>query len=127
MIAALARASAVFAAPEFLAAARAAFAFVWTRAARRPGRLAHSWRAGRVGASGMLDDYAALARAALALFEATGEPAYLDAATAAAREAQALFGAADGGFYLTAEDARDAPARPPADRQRRRDAQRGSA
>ena len=74
------------------------------------GRLAHSWRADRVGASGMLDDYAALARAALALFEATGEPVYLDAATSAAREAQALFGAADGGLYLTAEDASDAPA-----------------
>jgi uncharacterized protein len=110
MISALARASAVFAAPEFLAAARAAFAFVWTRLRDARGRLAHSWRADRVGASGMLDDYAALARAALALFEATGEPFYLDAATSTTREGQALFGAADGGLYLTAEDASDAPA-----------------
>ena len=74
MIAALARAAAVFDAPEFLEAARAAFAFVWSRLRDARGRLAHSWRADRVGASGMLDDYAALARAALALFEATGEP-----------------------------------------------------
>jgi uncharacterized protein len=110
MISALARAAAVFAAPEFLEAARAAFAFVWNRLRDARGRLAHSWRADRVGASGMLDDYAALARAALALFEATGEPVYLDAATSAAREAQALFGAADGALYLTAEDASDAPA-----------------
>ena len=58
----------------------------------------------------MLDDYAALARAALALFEATGEPGYLEAARAAAVEAQALFGAPDGGLFLTAADAADGPA-----------------
>ena len=49
----------------------------------------------------MLDDYAAMARAALSLFEATGEPRYLDAARRAGRdEAQDLFGDGDGGFYL---------------------------
>ena len=110
MIAALARASAVFAAPEFLEAARPAFAFVWNNLSDIEGRLAHSWRAGRVGAAGMLDDYAALARAALALFEATGEPGYLEAARAGAVEAQALFGAPDGGLFLTAADAADGPA-----------------
>jgi uncharacterized protein YyaL (SSP411 family) len=110
MIAALARAAAAFDAPEFLDAARAAFAFVWNRLRDARGRLAHSWRADRVGASGMLDDYAALARAALALFEASGEPGYLEAATSAVREAQSLFAAPDGSFYLTAEDSSDAPA-----------------
>jgi uncharacterized protein YyaL (SSP411 family) len=58
----------------------------------------------------MLDDYAALARAALALFEVTGEPGYLEAARAGAVEAQALFGAPDGGLFLTAADATDGPA-----------------
>ena len=110
MISALARASAVFAAPEFLEAARAAFAFVERRLRDARGRLAHSWRADRIGASGMLDDYAAIARAAIDLFEATGEPAYLATATSTAREAQASFGAADGALYLTAEDAGDGPA-----------------
>jgi uncharacterized protein YyaL (SSP411 family) len=110
MIAALARASAVFAAPEFLDAARAAFDFVWNNLSDIEGRLAHSWRAGRVGAAGMLDDYAVLARAALALFEATGEPGYLEAARAAAVEAQALFGAPDGSLFMTAADASDGPA-----------------
>jgi uncharacterized protein YyaL (SSP411 family) len=57
----------------------------------------------------MLDDFAALARAALALFEATGEPPYLEAATSTASQAQILFGAEDGGLYLTAADATDAP------------------
>ena len=123
-ISALARAAAVFAAPEFLEAARAAFAFVWNRLRDAWGRLAHSWRADRIGAPGMLDDYAALTRAALALFEATGVPFYLDAATSTTREAQALFGAADGGLYLTAEDASDAPAITPTHRPRRRDTQR---
>jgi uncharacterized protein YyaL (SSP411 family) len=110
MISALARASVVFAAPQFLDAARAAFAFVWNNLSDIEGRLAHSWRAGRVGAAGMLDDYAALARAALALFETTGEPGYLEAARAGALEAQALFGAPDGGLFMTAADASDGPA-----------------
>ncbi len=109
-IAALARASAVFAAPEFLAAARAAFDFLRRHLKDERGRIAHSWRAGKVGAGGMLDDYAAFARAALALFEATGEPTYLETAMLSAREAQALFGAPDGGLYLTAADSPDAPA-----------------
>jgi hypothetical protein len=107
-IAALARAAAAFAAPEFLDAARAAFAFVAGTLRDEEGRLVHSWRAGRVGAAGMLDDYAAMARAALALFEATGEPEYLAAATDWAEAAQERFGDEDGGFFLTARDATDA-------------------
>ncbi len=107
-IAALARAAAVFEAPEFLDAARAAFAFVAETICDGEGRLVHAWRAGRVGAAGMLDDYAAMARAALALFEATGEPEYLAAATRWAEAAQEEFGAEDGGFCLTARDAADA-------------------
>ncbi len=106
-IAALARAAAVFDAPEFLGAARAAFAFIAETLRDGEGRLVHAWRAGRVGAVGMLDDYAAMARAALSLFEATGEPDYLAAATRWADAAQDLFGADDGGLYLTARDAAD--------------------
>ena len=61
----------------------------------------------------MLDDYASMARAALALFEATGERAYLDDAVALTREAQELFGDSDGSFFITARDAADVPgARP---------------
>jgi len=104
-IAALARGAAVFDAPEFLDAARAAFAVVAETLRDGEGRLVHAWRAGRVGAAGMLDDYAAMARAALSLFEATGEPEYFAAATRWAEAAQEKFGAEDGGFYLTAHDA----------------------
>jgi len=106
-IAALARGAAVFDAPDFLDAARRAFAFVAQTLREGEGRLLHAWRAGRRGAGGMLDDYAAMARAALSLFEASGEPDDLKAATQWAEAAQDLFGAEDGGFYLTARDARN--------------------
>ena len=54
-----------------------------------------------------------MARAALALFEASGEPRDLEAARRLASEAIDLFGDGAGGFYLTARDAADVPgARP---------------
>ena len=109
MIAALARASAVFDAPEFFDAARAAFAYVSTHLRDASGRLVHSARGDTIGAPAMLDDYASFARAALQLFEATGEPSYLDEALSLAREAKTLFGDENGGYYLTAHDAADAP------------------
>jgi uncharacterized protein len=113
MVAALARASAVFGEPEWLEIARAAFDFVSTRLRGRDGRLLHAWREGRPGARGLLDDYASMARAALTLFEASGGPADLDAARALTSEALDLFGDGAGGVYLTAKDAADVPgARP---------------
>jgi uncharacterized protein YyaL (SSP411 family) len=113
MIAALARAAAAFDAPRFLDAARAAYSFVDANLRDEKGRLIHAWRDGRIGAAGMLDDYASMARAALALFEATGELTYLDGATTLTRAAQDLFGDSDGSFFITARDAADVPgARP---------------
>jgi len=109
MIAALVKASAVFGEPEWLKAARAAFAFVMETMRDGDGRLLHAWRDGRAGARGMLDDYAAMARAALALFEASGQPADLEAALGLAAEALELFGDGGGGVYLTAADAADVP------------------
>ena len=112
-IAALVRASAVFGEPQWLGVARAAFDFVLATLRDSDGRFLHAWRGGRAGARAMLDDYAALARAALALFEASGEPNDLDAATRLATEALRLFGDDGGGVYLTASDAGDIPgARP---------------
>jgi uncharacterized protein YyaL (SSP411 family) len=106
-IAALARASAVFGAPEWLATARSVFDFVMTTLSDADGRLLHAWRAGRAGARGMLDDYAAMARAAIALFEASGDPNDLSIAKELAAEALRLFGDGEGGVYLTANDAAD--------------------
>ncbi len=112
-IAALARAGAVFEEPEWLQAARAAFDFIMTKLRGADGRLLHAWREGHPGARGLLDDYASMARAALALFEMSGEPRDLGAARRLAGEAIDLFGDGAGGFYLTASDAADVPgARP---------------
>ena len=102
-IAALARAAAVFEAPNFLAAAEAAFAFVVANLGDATGGLLHAWRVGRAGAAGLLDDYAAMARAALSLFEATGTPSYLARAEAWAEHALERFGDGDGGFFMSAD------------------------
>ena len=112
-VAALVRASAVFGEPAWLKSARAAFDFVFAKLRGADGRLLHAWREERPGARALLDDYASMARAALALFEASGEPRDLEAARRLASEALDLFGDGAGGFYLTAKDAADVPgARP---------------
>src|SRR5262249_8119240 len=80
VIAALARASAVFGEPAWLKSARAAFDFIFARLRGDDGRLLHAWREGHPGARALLDDYGSTARAALALFEASGEPRDLEAA-----------------------------------------------
>jgi uncharacterized protein YyaL (SSP411 family) len=103
-IAALARASAVFDAPDFLVAAEAAFAFVVANLGDATGGLLHAWRDGRAGAAGLLDDYAAMARAALSLFEATGTPSYFARAEAWAERALERFGDGEGGFFMSAAD-----------------------
>ena len=113
LIAALARASAVFGEPAWLKTARAAFDFIMSKLRGADGRLLHAWREGHPGARALLDDYASMARAALALFEASGEPSDLEATRRLATGAIDLFGDGAGGFYLTAKDAADVPgARP---------------
>ncbi len=112
-IAALAHASAVFGEPLWLQTARAAFDFIMLKLRGPDGLLLHAWREGRPGARALLDDYASMARAALALFEASGKPGDLEAACSLASEATDLFSDDAGGFYLTAKDAADVPgARP---------------
>jgi hypothetical protein len=112
-IAALVRASAAFGEPDWLATARWDFDFVTNVMRGGDGRLLHAWREGHPGARALIEDYASLARAALALFEASGEPRDLDTARSLAAEALDLFGDGAGGVYLTARDAADVPgARP---------------
>jgi uncharacterized protein len=79
-ISALCLAGAVLEKPEWLEAAKDAFAFVST-AMTADGRLLHSWCNGRTH-PGTLDDYAAMCRAALALYQATGESNYIARAEA---------------------------------------------
>ena len=61
--------------------AQRAFDFI-AQAMTRGDRLGHSWRAGKLKFPGLASDFAAMIRAALALYEATGERAYLEQALA---------------------------------------------
>lgn len=109
-VAALCRAAWVFNRPGWLARAAAVFGFVRAHLMSADGRVLHAWRQGQVTAPGMLDDQATMARAALALFEAIGAPAYLRHAIGHAEAALAFFADADGSFFSSAVDATDAPA-----------------
>ncbi|HET6306381.1 MAG TPA: thioredoxin domain-containing protein, partial [Rhodopila sp.] len=108
-IAALARAAAVFGQPAWLHQARSVFGFILGQMAAPNGGLDHAWRLGRVTAAGLIEDQAAMARAALALYEASGDAGYLGVAERLAEVAQAAFGDGNGGFYSTAVDAADVP------------------
>jgi uncharacterized protein YyaL (SSP411 family) len=112
-IAALARASVVFGQPTWLDRARQAFDFILSQMTASHGGVEHAWRLGRVTAPGLIEDQAAMARAALALHEATGDSVCLTVATRLANAAQHAFGDGSGGFYSTAAGATDVPlARP---------------
>ncbi|HET9147078.1 MAG TPA: thioredoxin domain-containing protein [Acetobacteraceae bacterium] len=108
-IAALVRAAAVFAEPSCLDRAESAFASIRNLLAAEDGRSHHAYRRGTVSASGMLDDQAAMIRAALALHEATGRNHYLDEARRILAATETHFSDGEGGFYLTADDAADLP------------------
>lgn len=105
MIAALTHAALALDEPEWLDAAGRAFAFVRDRM-DSAGRLCHSWRHGQGKHAGMLDDYSHMTRAALALHEATGDPAALDQAKTWVATLDAHFwDGANGGYFFTADDA----------------------
>ena len=107
MIAALARAGAVFDRPDWVGLARRAFRFV-TEHMMTGDRLAHSWRAGRTLDRAFLEDYASMAAAALALFEQTGEPSYLRLAERWLARLDADYLDQDaGGYFQVAAGARD--------------------
>ncbi len=113
-IAALCRAGAVFARPDWIALAENTFAFITAHMAAPDGRIQHAWRQGRIAAAGLLEDQAAMARAALALYEATGTPAYLDRARRITDAADTWFGDRGGSYFSTAADATDVPLGPDA-------------
>ncbi|MBV9735352.1 MAG: thioredoxin domain-containing protein [Acidisphaera sp.] len=113
-VAGLCRAAAVFGRPDWLDRAAEAFDFVMDAMAAKDGRVQHAWRLGRVTAAGLLEDQAAMARAALALFEARGEPRRLAQARGLVAAAEAWFADGAGAFYTTASDAADVPLGPAA-------------
>ncbi|MFQ5535216.1 MAG: thioredoxin domain-containing protein [Sphingomonadales bacterium] len=109
MIAALANAGAIFGESDWIATARKSFAFITHRMTHisRSGErcLKHSYRAQRLEHPAILDDYAAMARAALVLCEVTGDQEYVTHA----RHWVAILDAhyrdnENGGYFLTADD-----------------------
>jgi uncharacterized protein len=108
MIAAFAEAAFAFAMPRWQDAAEVAFEAVRTRMTLPGGRLAHAMRFGRVGAMAVIDDYAHMARAALALYQVTGHGRYLDQAREWVGAADRHhWDAAEGGYFMSADDAAD--------------------
>ncbi len=107
MIAALARASAIFEQPAWLALAQRAFDFVATHMSRE-GRLLHSYRDGRAKAPATASDYANMVWAAVRLHEATADPRYIEQAVAWVDVLDRHYWVADEcGYATSADDTRD--------------------
>ena len=116
MIAALAKAGAVFGEANWIEAAETAFRFVAEvmTSDQSTGRLAHTWCAGRLRHPAIVDDYANMARAALMLHGVTGKEDYLVRAESWVGIADAHYWDADkagGGYFLSADDTGDVIAR----------------
>lgn len=112
MIAALAQAASIFGESAWLSMAERAFGFISTTMTRGD-RLGHSFRDGKLLYPGLASDFAAMSRAALALFEATQNRDYLDKAIAwqgALERFHADIG--KGSYFLTAADAEGLVIRP---------------
>ena len=107
MIAALANASAVFDRPDWADLAAGAYTYI-KAAMSSDGRLGHVRRLGQTQAHATIDDYAAMIRAALALYQRDGTQDYLDDAIAWLETADRHYwDTENGGYYTTADDVAD--------------------
>jgi uncharacterized protein YyaL (SSP411 family) len=112
-ITALAEAGRAFGEPRYTDAALAAGRFVLESLTDDRGRLLRSWREGRRGGPGYLDDYAGMADACLTLYETTFDLRWLREARRLAGAMVELFADAGGdGFYQTGRDAEQLVIRP---------------
>ena len=107
MISALVVAGMVFEDVAWIETAKGAFSFVLDNMVE-DGRFGHSWRAARLRHAAVVDDYAHMARAALLLFEATGDWAYVDHAESWVAIADSHYWDKEsGGYFLAADDTLD--------------------
>lgn len=105
MIAAMAAAGRVLAAPEYTAAAERATAFVMSALRTPEGRLLHRYRAGQAGLPAHLEDYAFMIWAHLELYESTFKTRYLEQAIALNEVLLKHYADTTGGaFFQTADD-----------------------
>jgi uncharacterized protein YyaL (SSP411 family) len=92
--------------------ARRAFSFV-ERHMTNGDRLGHSWRNRKLLLPGLASDYAAMIKAAIALYETTGAPEYLGRAFQWQKALDLHYtNKTTGGYYLTADDAEGLVVRP---------------
>ncbi|MDQ4148593.1 MAG: thioredoxin domain-containing protein [Actinomycetota bacterium] len=104
-IAALAEAGAAFGRRDFIEKAAQAADFLLEKVAGGDGRLFHSYKDGRVGTLGMLEDYAYLADALLALWEVTFEPRWFERCQdLVGQMIERFWDDRDGGFFSTGSD-----------------------
>lgn len=112
MIAALVNAGIILEEPEWIDLAKRAFGFI-AQTMTKGDRLGHSYRDGKLLFPGLASDFAAMIRAALALYEATGERFYLDRAVSWQRAFDTHYADSEtGAYYLTADDTTDLLLRP---------------
>jgi uncharacterized protein YyaL (SSP411 family) len=112
-ISALAEAGRSFGEPRYTDAALAAAGFVLEALSADQGRLLRSWREGRKGGPGYLDDHACVAEACLTLYETTFDLRWLREARRLAAAMVELFADPGGdGFYQTGRDAERLVVRP---------------
>lgn len=106
-IAAIANAAAVFEREDWLTMAKTAFDFVIAHLSNGD-RLYHAYRDGRQQRAAMLDDYANMARASLALYQHTSNSSYLEHAERWINVANTHYWDDEhGGYFYSADDATD--------------------
>ena len=112
MIAALVNSALILDEPDWLAMARRAFDFI-ARTMTKGDRLGHSWREGKLLFPGLASDFTTMIRAALSLYEATGERGYLEQALTWQNSFDRHYADAEtGAYYLSSDDADDLVLRP---------------
>jgi uncharacterized protein len=112
-IQALAEAGRALGESRYVEAASSAAGFILAELRREDGRLLRSWRDGRAGGPGYVDDYGMTAAACLGLYEATFDLRWMAEARLLADELIRLFHDPDrGGFFQTGEDAEPLVLRP---------------
>jgi uncharacterized protein YyaL (SSP411 family) len=110
-IAGLAEAGRALSRPDWITAAARAFGFIVGHA-DADGRLPHSILGDRKLYPALSSDYAAMANAAVSLFEATGEVAYIERARSFLDQLDQWYAdSGNNGYYLTASDSTDVPIR----------------
>jgi uncharacterized protein YyaL (SSP411 family) len=89
--------------PRYVDAAARAANFVLTEM-RPGGRLVRSWKDGRTGVAGFLDDHAFLTAGLIDLYEASFDRRWLEAALDLAGETERRFADPAGGWFMAADD-----------------------